>query len=96
MKKIVVKSETIDVGQASQNQYYGVSNGVGDKGFIARQEFEKGDFFAFLSHGITRGNQFNFRRTDNIHNMLSDMISCGFAVYEFDTPSELFYWLSVK
>ena len=91
---------------AADTKYYGVQtnltgNGLsaakGERGFITRTNYMSGKYIVLSSHRITKGNGWTFGVSgfDFLHDCVSKVLEKDdFFVFEFDTPRELFQWIS--
>lgn len=95
MKNVVLRTEknTVYADLADPEKYYGVITsygGVDSKAFISKAE---GKFLVYLKSNITIGNCYGFYNS-NLSDLISRLVKEDWPVVEFDTPQELFKWLS--
>jgi hypothetical protein len=89
---------------ADDNRYYGVQGNLGGvmygKGFIARNDYNRGTFDVLALSSLTKHNTFPaFRQreeTTNLPLFIQTVLNFGAEVYQFDTYQELFQWLIDK
>jgi hypothetical protein len=96
MKKVILQKEevTIELSKVSPDKYYGVLNRSGSKGLITKRKYATGQYSAFCSESITKGNSWDMNDSDTITGLVKNLIELSnFSVYEFDTSKELFTWL---
>jgi len=94
MKKVVEKQENrVFVGEVSLSNYYGVK-AINCKGFITRERFNSGCYRILCTQLLTCGNGFLCsKETTSLTEFIKYNLS-SYEVFEFDTPQELFKWLS--
>jgi len=96
MKKVIKKLEkdnVVLVTDTDQKKYYGVINRFDDKGFITKDSFYSKTFTVKCCEDITIGNGFDMFNEYSINEIIDELLSHGFTVYEFNTYKELFRWL---
>ena len=99
MRKIITTpTELAFSHQVSNERYYGVMNQVSnDKGFITKTDYHNGRYIIPVCDNITKGNAFCLDQSPkSLQNVVEDLISKGFEVYEFDNYTELFLWVIEK
>ena len=77
------------------NKYYGILNSLGNKGFVVREDFNRGFFTIMCPDSMTNGNCYSNGYT-SLNNLAIEVISIGHKIYQFDTYKELFEWLVKK
>lgn len=96
--RTVVLEQIVLVTQTSDSNYYGIqeTRTGNHKGFIFRSEFDAGDFRfrTLIADKATRGNSWGLFSSIILKDLIRSLIVNGFNVYEFQTHSELFDWLS--
>lgn len=99
LKQLPEQNVTL-VENVNSSKYYGVREKFEpyNKGFIARERYERGNFVIRCIDGLTNGNQWS-KLNDNGFETLEDVIEwllkgIPFEVYEFDTAQELMRWLA--
>jgi hypothetical protein len=76
-------------------KYYGVETNLKiGKGFITREKYMEGDYIVLSRHLITASNGWSYLYSPSLKALINTCIIERFSVYEFDTPQELFKWLS--
>jgi hypothetical protein len=86
----------IDEADIRHGFYYGVRRGD-DRGFVVRQEWDRGDYIVFCADSFTAGNYWSQCRSHNLRECIrSAAADSGFHVYQFHTPEDLFLWLSCR
>lgn len=84
-------------GDTSPSKYYGIEDN-GLKGFITREDYRNGKFYALCLDTITNGNHFvtNIIYWDSITELIDDFKKTYSTMkfYEFETYPELFSWLA--
>ena len=99
MRTVVLKQKVVDVtvNEADKNKYYGVivrpDLSSDKKGFITRERFDTGNFKLMGMDKLTNGNGWESFARPTLTDMLFDILSASYWVYEFDTWQELFKWL---
>jgi hypothetical protein len=89
--------ETVELGNVSDEKYYGFFFTPGKRGFIQQTGYRKGPFKASALEGITHGNSFRcgYEGADaSLSGLLESLMDRGFQVREFDTHRELALWLA--
>jgi len=100
MKSVVqnIIHQEVSLNQVDEFKYYGITPSLKgtQKGFVAKNDFWNGKFKAFAAEEITKGNCWHIVSEDatNLKEVVGELLDSGFYVYEFDTPQELFKWLS--
>lgn len=95
MKKVIrqQKVDTVDINCVSKEKCYGVRI-KGDKGFITRYSYGCGPFTVRSTIGLTDFNGWRLADSENLMSTISILLSNAVTVYEFNSSSELFKWLS--
>lgn len=95
MKKVVKgNTEQVMVNSVSKNKYYGVKQ-LSSKGFIVREDYDKGNYKAYCANKLTNGNAWWIEKpTDSFVKFVDELVEKKYEVFEFDTSQELFKWLS--
>jgi hypothetical protein len=92
----------VDKDRIDPYKYYGVKSSVIDcRGFIGREDYERGLVKAFSSSVITKGNCWNILDSDSYHELIEKIKhktdsngERSFRLYEFETRKDLFSWLT--
>lgn len=95
MKKVTSNKNTVQVSEVDISKYYGVRCEAWS-GFICRQNYRNGKYRVRVSRLLTEGNR-SFIDTDSLADLVNGIITnytATFEVFEFDTPQELYRWLS--
>jgi hypothetical protein len=74
--------------------FFGVESPGDCKGFIHRTEYEKGPYKAFCVDSFTIGNGWPMVKEGYLDELILELLDLGFEVFKFETPQELFAWLS--
>ena len=95
MKEVIKNNnEVVLNNEVSEKKYYGVDTLEKNKGFILQRNYCQGEFYAICENSLTYGNSFGWRG-NSLKEVVEDILSSKNAVvYEFNTPQELFKWLS--
>ena len=100
MKEVIRETPPTSVtllGDATDRKYYGISQHKTIKGLITRSDYNRGDWQARCRDSFTMANKWGNWSGDHhtsLQALISKLITEGYKVYEFDTPQELFKWLS--
>lgn len=100
MKNVVISlspPEQVVVEYVNEEKYYGIiaRNGK-EKGFIARERFDCGNFMPRCLDSMTNGNQWEGYYTCTLVGTIRKLIVGGYRVVEFNTAEELFKWIITK
>ena len=95
MKKVITNEsvDSIHIDKITPDMYFGVLQGEKHKGFIARAKWDEGPYIVYSKEMITNGNQWD----SWVHSDITSLVRAlpqSFVVYAFNTPDELFQWLS--
>lgn len=97
MKKLVIPQKESEVALSAlsnpESLYFGVVIS-GEKGLISRREFLSGPYLLLCSKSITKGNNWDFVKETDLKDLLKKIVEGGDSVYVFNTPNDLFKWLS--
>lgn len=94
MKKVVQQAEDqVSIKKVHVEKYYGVTPNKTTKGFIVREQYERGNYYAISMYRLTKGNRFH-ESMQSLPELIQTLVGYGFEVYEFDNTSELFTWLA--
>ena len=83
-----------DRDEQLEGLYYGVKMSINQKGFISRRDYGSGDFRLYAVEAVTRGNYWCSYDSTDLKSILSTLLDRSKEVFVFDTPQELFEWLS--
>jgi len=96
MKRQVTKAIAIkdcDITIVDTKKYYGILDSSGNRGFITKNGYKGNKFLTLSASDVTIGNGWGAENKD-LASLINILIERGLRVYEFDTPSELFLWVS--
>jgi hypothetical protein len=97
MKKVINNNDqtTTSVDNVNVMKYYGISHtNANSKGFITRENYESGLFVTKCISGLTNGNCWSGQNSSSLINLIKQMISSNYQIFEFDTYREILQWLS--
>lgn len=106
MKTVVLDQETniVTYNNVDISKYYGtiLKSSKTNKGFIISDEYigvsnsnTNYIFKLMCKNSFTRGNSFGNFKGRSLTEIIKSILSSGsFDVFEFDTPEEIFEWLS--
>ena len=98
MKKVVINppvvEPTVTLSEANPRKYYGILSLYEGKGFIKQEKFESGPYQGICSNGLTKGNAWGAFQDTSLPGLFGKIFDRGYSIFEFDSPQELFKWLS--
>jgi len=98
MKQVLLKTPPQNITtprSVTPNRYYGVKSGLKSKGFIARKDFEQGEYRVHSIDSLTKGNEWDSFSKTILSDTITGLLRNGsFEVYEFETPTSLMAWLA--
>jgi len=97
MKQVVITETNpeVNVQRCDADKYYGLSKAGSPRGFITRDDYDRGNFRAKVVRSLTRGNDWTFIQGPDLPAVLANAIAKSkFTVFEFDTHKELMTWLA--
>lgn len=95
MKEVIIqkKTNTISTINVLRDKCYGIYYNY-NKGFIYQESYRYGNYKTLARTDLTMGNSWTCLQYPLLIDIVEAAIEMGFKVYEFDTPQELFKWLS--
>ena len=99
MRKVVESKESIaitPIADVDHEKYYGAGmEGFvkEEKAFIIRENYDSGEFKVYVADEMTNGNALIFQ-SRSLKDLIRTLMNESYEVYEFDTSTELFKWLS--
>jgi hypothetical protein len=86
-------TELVTPSNAGLRKYYGVLIAA-EKGFITRDNYERGQFVVRAISFLTKGNGWDDYDSDTLQEVCSQLIFKKNRVYQFDDEFELMAWLA--
>lgn len=90
--KVINLREIIRPNETSFNKYYGVE-GFGQRGFITREQFRRGNYVLRCLKSITQANGWSISDAATLEKAINQALAQNWRVYQFDTYQELGKWL---